>query len=455
MTVRGEAGGEEIVEPARRIPVARRADVVVVGGGPAGVCAAVAAARAGASTVLLERTSFLGGTATGAMMASFMGFYWRDVRVSGGIAYEITRRLVDAGGADDFLRYVLGEATDNPFDVRTFPFDPEVLKVVLDDLTAEAGVDVRLHSQAAAPVGADGTVTGVAVEGRSERRAITAPVVIDAGADGTIARKAGAMVENATQDRSELQPMTLMARLTGVDVPRFRALPREEKQRLSKKGMERGELASRLLSLVSSPGGAGDAFILMTRVRGYDGADETGLSRAEREGRKQVMSVVAFLRREVPGFESCQLVALAPWIGIRETWRIVGDYVLTAEDVMSARQFDDAIAQGGGPLDVHHSQGGGVTLMEPPAPFSTPYRCLLPRGVEGLLVTGRCASATADAMGALRHMGSAMVIGQAAGVAAALAAADGVGPRQVDIQELRRVLREQDAIIESPVLTAS
>lgn len=218
--------------------------------------------------------------------------------------------------------------------------------------------------------------------------------------------------------------------------------------------MSTGELASRLLSLVSSPGRAGDAFILMTRVSGWDGADEASLSHAEVEGRKQVISVIRFLQREVPGFESCQLVALAPWIGVRETWRIVGDYVLTADDVMSARQFEDAVAQGGGPLDVHHPQGGGVTLMEPPAPFSTPYRCLLPRGVDGMLVAGRCASASADAMGALRHMGSAMALGQAAGVAAALASANRVAPREVDVDELRRMLREQDAIIDSPVMAA-
>lgn len=428
------------------------ADVVVAGGGPAGVCAAIAAARAGARATLLERAAFLGGTATGAMMASFMGFYWRDTRVTGGIGYEITRRLVDAGGATDFLDYTMGEAAGNPFVQRTFPFDPEVLKPVLDDMVSEAGVDVWLHTQAVDPIVTDGRAGGVIAQGVMDRTAIFAPVTVDTGGNGVLARGAGAEFQNASDDRHDLQPMTLMARLSNVDVARFRALPRAEKQRLSKHGMATGELAQRIMSLVSSPSG-NDAFILMTRVSGWDGADERDLTRAEMEGRRQLRGVLRFLRREVPGFERCELTATAPWIGVRETWRIVGDYVLEAEDVLAGRQFPDAIAQGGGPLDLHHPRGGGLTLTEPPTPFSTPYRCLLPRGVEGMLVGGRCASATGEAMGALRHMGSAMALGQAAGAAAALATAQGIPPRKIDPHDLRRALRAQDAVIDNPVTT--
>ncbi|WP_435156292.1 FAD-dependent oxidoreductase [Amycolatopsis sacchari] len=437
-----------VTVPPRELPVTTTADVVVAGGGPAGFCAAVAAARAGARTVLVERGPFLGGTATGAMVASFMGFYWRTALVAGGIGHEITRRLVDAGGATGFTPYILAEASENPLRVRTFPFDPEVLKLVLDDLAAEAGLDVRLHSQAVDPVVSEGSVRGLVVQGRYAPEAIGAGVVVDATADAVVCRTAGCAVENP-QGRHERQPMTMMARLSDVDIQRFRALPREEKRRLARLGVAAGELAQQLLSLVSSPSGH-DAFILMTRVSGLDGSDSEELTRAEIAGREQVRRVISFLRREVPGFENAHLSGIAPWIGVRETWRVMGDHLLTESDVLSGRQFPDAVAQAGGPLDVHDNTNG-LTLVEPPAPFSVPYRSLLPRGVERLLVAGRCLSATQAAMGAVRHMGTAMATGQAAGAAAALATQLGIPPRAVPADRLQALLREQGAIVDSPV----
>ncbi|MBI2527576.1 MAG: FAD-dependent oxidoreductase [Candidatus Rokubacteria bacterium] len=444
------AAVEWVPEPARRTPVAHTSEVLVVGGGPAGVCAAIGAARMGVRTLLVERDGFLGGSATGGMVASFMGFYWHEHRVTGGLAFEITHRLIEAGGATGFTPYLIAEASDHPIEGRTFPFDPEILKIVLDRMVEEAGVKVLSHSRVVEPLVEEGRVGGVIVEGRSQRKAIRGRVVVDASGDGLVAHKSGAELENKAQDPRSRQPMTLMVRVMDVDVPRFRALPREEKQRLVNLGIERGELFFKSLALVSSPAGH-DGFLLMTRVTGRDGSDEEDLTAAEAEGRRQALSVIGYLRREVAGFERCRLVALAPWIGIRETWRVMGDYVLTKEDVLSGRQFPDAIAQGGGPMDVHHATGADLTLVVPPAPFSTPYRCLLPSGVEGLLVAGRCVSATREAMGALRHMGSAMALGHAAGVAAALAGQATVPPRRVDTDELRAVLRAQDAIVDSPL----
>jgi ribulose 1,5-bisphosphate synthetase/thiazole synthase len=432
-----------IRQPARAPEADLRTDIIVAGGGPAGFCTAVAAARAGARVVLIERGPFLGGTATGAMVASFMGFYWRDLLVGGGIGHEVTQQLIEAGGATGFTPYVLAEASDNPARVRTFPFDPEVLKSVLDEMALEAGVEVLLHTQAVRPLLTDDVVSGVVAQGLFDAEVLEAQVVVDATANAVIARKAGCATENAWEQRRSRQPMTMMARLSNVDVARFRALQREEKQRLARRGVATGELPQQLLSLVSSPAGT-DGFILMTRVTGFDGSDSRDLTRAEMEGRRQVRAVVGFLRREVPGFEWSHLSALAPWIGVRETWRIAGEHLLTESDVMAGRQFPDAVAQGGGPLDVHHRDGSGLTLTEPPAPFGIPYRSLVPREVDGLLVAGRCASATQAAMGAMRHMGTAMATGQAAGTAAALA----VKP------ELRSLLRDHKAVVDSP-LTAT
>lgn len=445
------AEGDSISLPGETIEAAGPVDVAVAGGGPAGFCAAVAAARSGARTVLVEKAPFLGGTATGAMVASFMGFYWRDVRVSGGIGHEITDRLVKAGGAKAFTPYVLAEASRNPVKVRTFPFDPEVLKFVLDDMLAESGAELQLHTQAVDPLQQDSTVRGIVTQDQYARRAIRAKVVVDATANAVLCRRAGCRTQNQVEHRRDRQPMTLMARLSNVDVARFRALPREEKRRLAVSGVRAGALKQELLSLVSSPEGS-DAFVLMTRVTGLDGSDSRDLTVAELAGRTQIRAVVEFLRTSVPGFERSYLAALAPWIGVRETWRVEGDYTLTEEDVLGGHQFTDAIAQAGGPLDVHDTTGTGLVLLEPPAPFSVPYRCLVPRGTEGLLVAGRCLSATGRAMGATRHMGTAMATGQAAGTAAAIAAGEDISTHDVPGEQLRRALRDAGAIVDSPVL---
>jgi len=441
------SASEVLIEPERRLEVKGHYDVVVVGGGPAGISAAVAAARRGARTVLVERASFLGGTATGAMVASFMGFFLGDERVTGGIPYEILGRLEAIGGGSGFLDYVMGEASDSPLPVHTYPFDSELLKVVLDELVTEAGVELRLHAQGVDAVVENGRVTGVVVQGRTERYALRGTVVIDASADGVIAKGAGAELENARQDPRLRQPMTQVARFVDVDMPAFRALPIPEKQRLAATGMELGVFSQRLMSVVSSPHG-NDAVVLMTRVSGRDGTDDAQLSLAEVEGRQRILRVAGFLREHVPGFERSRLQTIASWIGIRETWRIIGDYVVTQEDIVTGRAFDDQISLGCGPLDIHHPSGGGLTLIVPERPFGVPYRSLLPAGVDGLLMAGRCISATHEGMAALRHMGTVMTTGEAAGAAAAQAVSRGVTPREVDVQALRETLREAGAIVD-------
>ncbi|MET4575375.1 FAD-dependent oxidoreductase [Ottowia thiooxydans] len=441
---------QTILEPQRSIEVASEVDVVVVGGGPSGVCAAIGAARSGARVALIERMGFLGGSATSAMVASLVGYYrGTEELVTGGVGYDIVRRVMEAGGSRGFWLQMHGASTGTPIPLYSFPFEPEIMKKVLDDMVCEAGIDLWLHTQASDPLIVDGKLAGVIVQGRYDRKAILAKTVVEAGADGLMARKLGCKVENADQDPRSRQPMSLMMRIGGADGMIYRALPGPEKQAIVRRGFEAGILPSKLLAMISAPN-EGDAFILTTRIPGWDGADERDLTQAELAGRAQVFPIVDFLRKEVPGFEKCYLASLAPTIGIRETWRIVGDYVLEKEDVMVGRQFPDNIAQGGGPLDIHHTSGGGLTLYHPEAPFAIPYRCLLPLGVEGLLITGRCASATEDAMGALRSMPPCMAIGHAAGVAASLAAQAGLSPRQLDVADVQRELKKQGAVIDQP-----
>lgn len=435
-------GGEDV-------PVAASYDVVVVGGGPSGVVAAIAAARTGARTALVERSAFLGGTATGAMVASFMGFFWRDRRVVGGIPLEVTERLLRRGASPGFGAYVLAEASDASIDVVTFPFDPEVLKIVLDEMLVEAGVHPYLHAQAVAPIIEDGACAGIVYQGVVEQKALRATVVVDASANGTMAALAGATRESARRDPRERQPMTQIARLVGVDMPRFRAIPQEEKRRLAEEGLRRGVLTQKLLSVVSSPHGD-DAIILMTRVSGRDGTDEAQLALAEIDGRRMVDRLVPFLREQVPGFEGARLGTLASWIGVRETWRIIGHYVVDGEDVLSGATFADGIAVGGGPIDVHEANGTGLRLIVPDGPFSLPYRALLPLGARGLLVTGRCVSATKDGMAGIRHMGTVMALGQAAGTAAAMSVLAGIEPTALDVDGLRHRLAMDGALVDAP-----
>ncbi|RZL81010.1 MAG: FAD-dependent oxidoreductase [Rhodococcus sp. (in: high G+C Gram-positive bacteria)] len=435
-----------VLQEAEAVRVVGEFDVVVVGGGPSGVAAAIAAARSGASVALVERSSFLGGTATGAMVASFMGFFWRNRRIVGGIAMELVERILAREASPGFGRYVLAEASDAPIDVVTFPFDPEVMKIVLDEMLVQSGVQLYLHSQAVAPIIENGTCTGIVYQGIESRKALRARVVVDASANGTVAVGAGGRRENERADPRTRQPMTQIARLVDVDMPRFRSLPRAAKAQLAVEGVSLGVLSQKLLSVVSSPHGD-DAIILMTRVSGRDGTDEAQLALAEVDGRRMIDGLVPFLRQSVPGFERAKLGTIASWIGVRETWRVVGKYVVTGEDIRTGRQFPDAIALGGGPLDIHHSDGVGISLTIPDSPFQIPYRALLVPGAPGVIVTGRCVSATAEGMGGMRHMGTVMALGQAAGTAAALSVALDIEPSRLDPVTLQKNLVKDGAIL--------
>jgi hypothetical protein len=436
-------------------------DVLVVGGGNAGCAAALAAARNGARTLLVERYGFLGGTATAAMVGPWMTFHDGRERIVGGIAQEIVERLTARGASPGHVH----DASD--YVATVTPFDPEAHKALLFEMMAEAGVDLLLHAYVLDALCSDQGVVGArfaTVGGLREERAT---VTIDATADAFVAASAG--VEMAQGDaRGRVQPASLMFRLSHVDLARtaayVRARPEQMRSSLAAEERNAGSLSAvaglyelwerarangevdvprELVSFFATPY-PDEVTVNMTRVTGIDPLDADDLTRAEVAARAQVTQLVAFFRKHVPGFEGCRLAATATQIGIRESRRIVGEYVLTREDVLEARTFDDAVARSAYPIDIHNPSGSGTTTHRLPAgaSYEIPYRCLVPRAVDGLLVAGRCISTTHEALASTRLTPTVMTLGQAAGTAAALAVAAGIRPRDVPAEPLRARLSE-------------
>ena len=432
-------------------------DVLVVGGGNAGCAAAIAAARNGARTLLVERYGFLGGTATASMVGPWMTFHAGDDRIVGGIAEEIVERLAARGGSPGHVR----DASD--YVATITPFDPEIHKGLLFEMMAEAGVDLLLHAYFLEAVRDEhGIVLGArfaTVAGPREERAM---VTIDATADAYVAASAGVAVQQGDA-RGRVQPASLMFRLSHVDLAETARYLREHPdqlrsslnidertpQRLTavaglyelwERARRRGDVKvpRELVSFFATPY-PDEVTVNMTRVVDIDPLDADDLTRAEIEARGQVMELFAFFKRDVPGFARCRIAATATQIGIRESRRIVGLYTLTRDDVLTGRAFDDGIARSAYPIDIHNPSGSGTTTQRLPAgaAYEIPYRCLVPATVDGLLVAGRCISTTHEALASTRLTPTVMTLGQAAGTAAALAAASRVQPRAVDPAALR------------------
>jgi hypothetical protein len=430
-------------------PVLAHYDVVVAGGGASGLVAAVAAARSGARTALVERSGCLGGTATSGMVAQWIGLFNGNVRCVGGIGFELTERVQAMGGSDGFRRYTLAEASANPVTITNFPFNPEVVKIAADEIARDAGVDVLLHTRVVRPLVEGQRVQGLVLENVSGRGALRSGMLVDATGDAVLAAAAGVRcVGEEPELRHKRQPCTLVFRMSNVDVAGFRALPREQKRAIAIAGLKEGRLAWESLSFCSTPGEL-DAICLMSRIPGIDALDAGDLTRAEQIGRQQIKSIVQFLRERVPGFEKAILGGIAERVGIRETRRIVGRHTLTEKEIVGGVRFADAVALGAGPMDLHEAGGTGVDLWMPPAPFEIPLSCQLPQSMEGIVVTGRAISATREANGGARHMGTAMCLGHAAGVYAALAASGQASLADPAAEKVRQILRNQKALVSS------
>lgn len=428
-----------IAEPGRTTPIARQVDVLVVGGGMSGCSAAIAAASEGADVLLVDRYGFLGGTATAAMVGVFCGVYTCGPQSThqllvGGIGREMMQRLERIGAGHKYR--------------HRFQVDHEMLKLVLDAWLQEVGVKMLLHATVVDTLVGNGAVRGVVVETKGGRQAILARRVIDASGDGDVAAQAGVPFEVGDAD-GRLQAPTMVFYMGNVDVERAMAFPeREIRDKLLEVGAS-GEFAFPRVSGSFSPAPApGKVHVNMSRVVGIDGCDPWSLTAGTLEGRRQVEGFARFLVKYVPGFEAARVDAVAPQLGIRETRRIMGEHVLTREDVLEARQFDDAVCRSSWPIE-DHSQGNETIRLHLPGDdyYQVPYRCLVPLQRDNLLITGRCISSTHDGQASVRVMGPGMVLGEASGTAAVLSLRQSVTPRALAPEALRQALLRRGALI--------
>ncbi|MGE0886105.1 MAG: FAD-dependent oxidoreductase [Blastocatellales bacterium] len=442
-------------------------EVLVVGGGNAGCAAAIAAARNGARVMLVERYGFLGGTATAALVGPWMTFHAGRERVVGGIAQEIVERLMAMGASP-------GHIEDASSYVPTItPFDAEYHKALLFEMMEEAGVRLLLHSLFVEPViendGKGKRITGAVFQTLSGRREVRAERIIDATADAHVSAASGVPFQIGDERDALVQPVSMIFRLSHVDLDETAAFLREHPDQI-RTHLKPEQLTGSTLSAVAgfwnqwqAARSAGEVHIQreivsffaspypdevvvnMTRVTRVNPLDPDDLTRAEIESRRQVMELVSFFKNRIPGFKNCRLAGTATQVGIRETRRIIGEYVLTADDLLNAVEFDDAIARSGYPIDIHNPKGEGTFTKRLPEgkTYEIPFRCLIPQAIENLLVAGRCISTTHEAVASTRLTPTVMTIGQAAGTAMAISLRGGLSPRRINVRQLHDTLIEQ------------
>ncbi|MGH8021581.1 MAG: FAD-dependent oxidoreductase [Opitutaceae bacterium] len=451
-----------IEEPARSVPVRAEYDVLVVGGGPAGLIAAIAAAEDGLDVGLIESRSFVGGNMTiGLPVLGFLG--QKKNQIIKGLPQKFIDRMRAVRGASEH-RWC-------PLHMGITLVEPEAVKTVALQMLQEANVDVTFHAMCVGVVMDGNTIRGIVTESKSGREAVLGKVVIDCTGDADVAYRAGVPCEKGNE-QGGMQPPTLMFCLGGVDTEKLRMsiahhsrtyltdfIPADYfgqnnqfivvglRELIARARQERGLEIPNERTIIITGLREGEAWINMTRVAGVDATDVRSLSMGEIEARRQIDDIHTYLKEYVPGFENAFFSKTAPFLGIRETRRIVGRYVMTQEDVLGCRKFDDAIAVASYPIDIHRPGDEGCTLIWCGDCYDIPYRSLVPTKIENLLVAGRCISTTHEAMGAIRVMATCMAMGEAAGRAAKMAIRRGVVPADIDAADLQEELLAKGAYL--------
>ncbi len=439
-----------VKEPARATPLYGEYEVVVLGGGPAGIAAALAAARAGRKTIIVERYGFFGGAGTAAGLSTFCGLHavvhGEHEQVVHGIADDILARLAAMDGLNKPHLTVQNQITALSYDISAF-------KIAADELMAEAGVEVLFHAFGTGVLMASDTrIDAVLVETKSGRFAIRGQLFVDGSGDGDLAAWAGVPYDVGDGAGNMLYPST-MFRINGVD-PAKAGRAWELVPTLMDEAEREGRRFPRKKPIVRPQRNPIEWRANLTQIKNPDGTAVSGidarqLSYGEVEGRRQCWDVFQFIKEKTPGFEAAYIVEIAPQIGIRETRRIKGEYTLTEDDILGCRDFPDTIGIQGWPVEAH-IKGDVKFVFTPPGARGfneIPYRMIVPQKVDNLLVAGRCASMSHDGQSSARVSGPCFIMGQAAGTAADLALAAGAAPRAIDVQALQRALAAAGATL--------
>jgi hypothetical protein len=449
-------------------PVLREVDVLVVGGGTAGAVAGIAAAREGVSTLVIEQFGWLGGSQTGALVTPMMPNHLDGLPLNAGLDAEINDRLIadrDSGVWHDGNRGW---------------FNPEALKFVLEQLNLEAGAELLYYTFVDDAIVDDGVLRGVTVTNKAGRSAILAARTVDASGDADVAVRAGVPFESGEASTGRNQPFSVRFHLANVDLARLavflRSLGRHDVmdeaegsdvalihtamvwgkgwtlEPVFRQAVADGVLREsdgNYFQVFSMAGRPGELAFNCPRISiDTDGTDPFHLTRAQIAGREITRRYVEFCRRCLPGCERAYLAFTAPMVGVRESRRIRGEYYLTTAEVLGAAKFEDAILRNNYPLDIHRhpkDEKPSITKLPKGEYHEVPYRCLVPLGVEHLLVAGRCLSASFEAQSSVRIQPNCRAMGQAAGLASALSLHAGTTPRACDGVELRAALRARGA----------
>lgn len=414
----------EVVESGcRSVKVVGDADVVVVGGGPSGVAAAVSAARNGVKVMLVERYPYLGGMATGGLVLLFIEYD----RYEYGILKETVERLTKLPNGVALLPkkhpWIFG--SEIPTWIEGFglsggympPFDPEMLKFVCNEMVVEAGVMLMLNCTFVDAITVNNAVQGIIIENKEGKQAILSRMTIDATGDGDVFARAGAPFKEDTHPTG----LSLSFRMMNVDVEKAVRFREENPEKYN------NHVKRENYGLVWFPTTIEGVVLFFQYLRGLSATKVKDLTLAEIEGRRKVMATVEFFRKNIPGFESAVLIDTSPQIGTRESRRVEGEYVLTKQDILEGKRFHDVIAR-----NPH---------------FDVPYRCLVPKKIENLLVAGRCISTTHEAQASIRMICPCYATGEAAGAAAATAIEENVPPRKISVDKLQERLAKQGVII--------
>ena len=409
-------------------------DLIVIGGGFAGAAAAIAAARQGLHVLLCDQAGYLGGAACNCLVNPFMRYWNTDEdheALSRGIFEEILNEMRKIDGGDGIA------------------FREETLKLVLDRMTVRSGVHVLLHVTLCAVQAEEGRVRSASFMSKTGMLNFHAAYFIDATGDADLCVMAGFRTQLGRKEDQLCQPMTLCFRIANVDMDAFYAnRPRINQiyQQFQREGKIRNPRENVLIFVHPV---RNMLHFNTTRIVKLNPVDPFDLTRAEMEAREQMFEMVSFLKENIPGFEHADLAFSAPQIGVRESRMIEGEYVMTGDDVLSGRKFEDSISAGNYDIDIHNPEGTGTDIYSLPkgAYYTIPYRSLVPKGSQNLLVAGRCISTDHAAQASVRIMPICATLGEAAGVAAAVASKDHTDVGTVDIQKVQCILKENNAFL--------